>query len=160
MTCYRSLSQLPPFDDYDVTKGRTYMYLEKSPLFPFGHGLSYTSFAYSNLKVSPKTTSATGTVKVSLDVTNVGDRDGDEVVQLYTHDVESSVKQPLKQLRSFQRLSLRKGETRRVTFNLAAADLTYWDVDKDAFVVEPGEFDILVGASSSDIRLRDKITIK
>ncbi len=160
MTCYRSLSQLPPFDDYDVTKGRTYMYLEKTPLFPFGHGLSYTSFAYSNLKISSKTTSATSTVKVSLDVTNVGDLDGDEVVQLYTHDVESSVKQPLKQLRGFQRVHLRKGETRRVTFNLAAVDLTYWDVDKDAFVVEPGDFDILIGASSSGIRLRDKITVK
>jgi beta-glucosidase len=158
-TIYASESQVPPQDEYDVTKGFTYMYLNGTPLFPFGHGLTYTRFKYSNLRVSPKQIPATGKVTVRVDVENTGKRAGDEVVQLYVHDVECSVKRPSKELRGFERVALRPGQKKTVAFTLAGEKLSFWDVKTHGFVVEPGAFDVLVGSSSEDIRVHTRIEV-
>ncbi|MEW6201046.1 MAG: glycoside hydrolase family 3 C-terminal domain-containing protein [bacterium] len=160
MTFYKSVVDLPPFDDYEVSKGRTYMYFTKQPLYPFGYGLSYTTFQYSNLAIDKKKAKESDTITISVDVKNTGSRDGDEVVQLYVRDVESSVKQPLKQLKGFKRVHIKKGETKTVEIPLAVKDLNFWDVDANRFVVESGEFEIQIGASSSDIRLSDSVLVE
>ncbi|MET0626032.1 MAG: glycoside hydrolase family 3 C-terminal domain-containing protein, partial [Pyrinomonadaceae bacterium] len=121
-------------------------------LYHFGHGLSYTTFAYSNLKISPAKQTPGGSVTVSLDVRNTGAREGDEVVQLYTRDLVSSVTTYEKNLRGFERVRLKPGESRNVTFTLKPEDLALWDRQM-RFVVEPGAFKVMVGASSEDIRL-------
>jgi beta-glucosidase len=159
-TVYASESQVPPQDEYDVTKGFTYMYLNGMPLFPFGHGLSYTRFKYSNLQVSPGQIPATGKVTVRVDVENTGKRAGDEVVQLYDHEVECSVKRPGKELRGFERVALRPGQKKTVAFTLAGEKLSFWDVKTHGFVVEPGAFDVLVGSSSEDIRVQTRIHVE
>ncbi len=146
-------------DEYDITKGFTYMYLNGAPLFPFGHGLSYTTFQYGNLKLSADKIKADGEVSVSVAVTNTGKRAGDEVVQLYTHQVKCSVKRPARELRGFQRISLAPGETKTVTLNLPAAKLAFWDEKTHGFVVEPGAFDLMIGASSADIRQQGQIEV-
>ena len=116
------------------------------PQFPFGHGLSYTSFEYSNLKVTPE--------QVSLSVRNTGTREGAEVVQLYVHDVQSSIDRPVKELKAFRRVVLKPGETQTVSFALDKSALAFYDVTKKDWVAEPGTFEVLVGSSSRDIRLR------
>ncbi|MBE3069764.1 MAG: glycoside hydrolase family 3 C-terminal domain-containing protein, partial [Planctomycetes bacterium] len=159
-TVYTAESQVPPQDEYDITKGFTYMYLNGKPLFAFGHGLSYTEFRYSGLQVSPAQMPADGQATVSAIVENVGKRAGDEVVQLYVRDVECSVKRPAKELRGFQRLHLKPGEKKMVTFPLPAAKLAFYDeVKTHGFVVEPGAFDVLVGSSSEDIRVQGRIEV-
>ena len=158
-TIYASEAQVPPLDEYDITKGFTYMYLNGAPLFSFGHGLSYTTFKYSGLKLSAKKISADGQVNVSVEVKNNGQRAGDEVVQLYVHQVKSSVKRPAKELRGFQRISLKPGEKKTVNLTLPAEKLAFWDEKTHAFVVEPGQFALLVGASSSDIRAKDQVEV-
>jgi beta-glucosidase len=159
-TVYASESQVPPQDEYDVTKGFTYMYLNGKPLFPFGHGLSYSRFNYSNLRVSSKQIPVTGQVMVRVDVENTGKRAGDEVVQLYVHEVECSVKRPSKELRGFERVALRPGQKKTIAFTLAGEKLAFWDVKTHGFVVEPGAFDVLVGSSSEDIRVQTRIQVK
>jgi beta-glucosidase len=159
-TVYASESQVPPQDEYDVTKGFTYMYLNGKPLFPFGHGLSYTRFKYSDLRVSPKQIPVTGQVMVRVDVENTGKRAGDEVVQLYVHEVECSVKRPSKELRGFERAALRPGQKKTIAFTLAGELLAFWDVRTHGFVVEPGAFDVLVGSSSQDIRVQTRIEVR
>ena len=158
-TVYASEAQVPPVSEYDITKGFTYMYVNGEPLFPFGHGLSYTTFKYSGLKLSANKIKADGQMNVSLDVTNTGKRTGDEVVQLYVHEERSSVKVPVEELRGFQRVSLKSGEKQTVTFTLPAAKLAIWDETTHGFVVEPGAFDVMVGASSADIRLKDQVEV-
>ena len=159
-TVYASESQVPPQDEYDVTKGFTYMYLNGKPLFPFGHGLSYTRFKYSNLRVSPRQIPATGKVTVRVDVENTGKRAGDEVVQLYVHDVECSVKRPSQGTARLRAGRLASGpeEDRRV--HPPGEKLSFWDVKTHGFVVEPGAFDVLVGSSSEDIRVQTRIQVK
>jgi beta-glucosidase len=152
-TVYASESQVPPQDEYDITKGFTYMYLRGEPLFAFGHGLSYTQFVYSNLQLSLKEIPSDGEINITVDVENVGTRTGDEVVQLYVRDVESSVRRPDKELRGFERISLSPGAKRQVKFLLRAGQLAFWDeIRTHSFVVEPGLFDVMVGSSSADIR--------
>jgi len=152
-TVYDSVEQIPPMTEYDVTKGFTYMYFEGKPQFAFGHGLSYTQFRYGKLNVAPKQIAADGKVSVSVEVENTGKRAGDEVVQLYVHDAKSSVKRPSKELRGFERVSLKPGEKKTVTFALTADALAFYDEKlKHDFVVEPGAYDLLVGSSSADIR--------
>lgn len=158
-TVYASEAQVPPLDEYDVTKGFTYMYLNGEPLFPFGHGLSYTTFKYSNLHLSAKQVPSDGTVTVTVDVKNTGQRAGDEVAQFYVHEKQPAVKRPAKELRGFQRVSLQPGETRTLAFALPAAKLAYWDEGKHAFVVKPGAFDVLVGSSSADIRAKGQMVV-
>ena len=158
-TVYASEAQVPPVSDYEVTDGFTYMYLNGKPLFPFGHGLSYTTFKYDGLKLSSDKMKTNGQVNISVDVKNAGKRAGDEVVQLYVHQVKSSVKRPAKELRGFQRISLKPGEEKTVTLTLPAGKLAFWDEKTHAFLVEPGAFDVMVGSSSDDIRTRDQLEV-
>ncbi|MEJ3750292.1 glycoside hydrolase family 3 C-terminal domain-containing protein [Actinomycetes bacterium KLBMP 9797] len=151
-TWYRSAAELPDLLDYDiVASDATYLYYRGTPLYPFGHGLSYTTFSYGEPRLSTDEIDAGGTVDVSVDVTNTGTRTGDEVVQLYTRQRRSRFKQPLRQLRGFRRITLAPGERTTVTFALRAADLAYWDVTRGAPVVETARHTIQIGRSSLDI---------
>jgi len=158
-TIYASEAQVPPVDEYDITKGFTYMYASGQPLFAFGHGLSYTTFQYSGLKLLANKINTAGKINLSVEVKNTGQRAGDEVVQFYTHPEQSRVQRPAKELRGFQRIHLQPGETKTVAFALAAEKLAFWDETTHGFVVEPGMFDVMVGASSADIRLKDQVEI-
>lgn len=152
-TVYASEDQVPPQDQYDISKGFTYMYLRGEPLFAFGHGLSYTAFEYSNLALSHSQIRPDGILKITIDVENVGERVGDEVVQLYVRDLQCSVVRPTKELRGFERITLAPGEKRSMTFTLKGNQLAFWDeTERHEFVVEPGEFELYVGSSSQDIR--------
>jgi beta-glucosidase len=159
-TVYASLEGVPPPNEYDVSKGYTYLYFKGLPLYPFGHGLSYTHFEYSHLKLAASSILATGKVEVSFDVKNTGERAGSDVAQLYTHQEHSVVVQPIKSLRAFQRVTLQPGETQQVKFLLLASQLAYWNIGAKGFTVEPGLFDVMVGASSDDIRLRDRLLVQ
>ena len=159
-TWVKSLDDLPPMMDYDIRHGRTYMYFKGQPLYPFGFGLSYTTFEYSNLRTSSDSVTGAGEVGVSVDVKNTGTRAGDEVVQLYLKHLNSAVVRPIKELRGFERITLRPNETRTVRLPLKGTDLTYWDADKRSFVVEPGRVSIMLGASSADARLEKTIEVK
>ncbi|WP_432947102.1 glycoside hydrolase family 3 C-terminal domain-containing protein [Kribbella sp. CA-253562] len=153
-TWYRSAADLPDLLDYDiVATDATYLYYRGRPLYPFGHGLSYATFAYSDLQLSSTSVPADGELVVSLTVTNTSSRAGREVVQLYTHQQKSRAKQPLRQLRDFRRISLAAGESIRVEFELAAADLAYFDVTRDRRCVETARHSVLVGRSCTDTRL-------
>ena len=123
------------------------MQAKDGPLFPFGFGLSYTRFAYRNLNVTPQRISADGSAEVRVEVTNCGERAGDEVVQLYLRDLVSSVTRPVKELKAFRRLTLQPGETQTVRFPLTPGDLSFLNQEMQP-VVEPGEFEIMVGGSS------------
>jgi beta-glucosidase len=146
--------------DYDIRHGRTYMYFKGEPLYPFGYGLSYTTFAYSNLRANSGTVSGNNAVTVSVDVKNTGSRAGDEVVQLYVTHLNSALARPLKELKGFRRVQVKPGETITVSLPLTAPALSYWNAAKHAFVVEPGKVEIMVGASSADLRLRRTIAVK
>jgi beta-glucosidase len=159
-TWYTGDATLPPIDDYDLRKGRTYLYYDEAPLYPFGHGLSYTSFAYDNLAVGPQVMDSAGVATVSVDVTNTGARAGDEVVQLYVHDSAASVARPLKQLRGFRRVHLEAGQQKTLTFALAARDLAYWDVTTHGWRVADGVFELAVGSSSLDLRARSSVRVR
>lgn len=150
LTFPRSVADVPEFTDYSM-KGRTYRYLEKPPLYPFGYGLSYTRFEYSNLEVSSQRLAAGESLTVKVVVKNVGSRAGDEVVQLYVKDVEASVAVPHHSLRGFQRVGLSAGESREVVFELTPKDLSLID-DRGVRVLEPGAFRISVGGSQPDAR--------
>ena len=158
----RSLEQLPPMMDYDIRHGRTYMYSAGEPQYPFGHGLSYTTFSLTNLRTSADTVTRDGAVDVRVDVTNTGARAGDEVVQLYVRYLDSEVARPRKQLRGFRRVSLAPGQTTAVTLRLAAADLSFWDPSQHAWIVETGPVELLVGRSSADadLTLRRTLTVE
>ena len=149
VTYYNSIEDLPPFDDYDITK-RTYKYFEGDVLYPFGYGLSYTSFRYSDLKVEDKGK----TVEVTFTLRNVGKYDGDEVVQVYTRLPEYEGTAPIKELRGFKRVHLKKGQSKSVTVTLRREDLRYWSETQKRFIIPEGLPEIMVGASSSDIRLK------
>ena len=127
-------------------------------LYYFGHGLSYTTFEYSTLRITPAQQTARGNVAVSVEVRNTGTREGDEVVQLYTRDVVSSVTTYEKSLRGFQRVHLKPGETKTLTFTLTPDDLALWDRSMH-FVVEPGKFKVMIGSGSEDIRLNGEFEI-
>jgi len=138
--------------------GIRYVDLDPTPLFPFGHGLSYTTFAYENLRLGATEIAPDGTLNVSVDVRNTGPRPGKETVQLYLRDVVSSVTTPVFQLRGFRKVALAPGEKATLTLTLAPRDLSLYDARMKR-VVEPGEFEVLVGASSVDIRLRGTFTV-
>jgi beta-glucosidase len=154
-TVYRSVQDIPPMNEYDITKGFTYMYFEGRPDYAFGHGLSYTSFDYTNLMVSRGPASLT----VRVTVRNSGARAGDEVVQVYVRDVDASVKRPAKQLVAFERVSLKPRETRTLDFAVASDRLAFWDERNTAWVVEPGVFEVMVGGSSADLRLTSRFDV-
>ncbi|WP_329102319.1 glycoside hydrolase family 3 C-terminal domain-containing protein [Micromonospora sp. NBC_01699] len=160
-TWYRAATELPDLFDYDViASDATYLYYRGSPLYPFGHGLSYTSFAYTELRCDRETVDPDGTVEVSVEVTNTGDRPGVEVVQLYTRQRRSRVKQPLRQLRGFARVTLDPGERATVRLPLRAADLAHWDVTTDRYVVERARHTVSVGRSSQDLLASATLTVR
>jgi beta-glucosidase len=143
----RSVGQLPLYYNRKPTARRGYLFANKEPLFPFGFGLSYTTFAYSNLKASPEKISRNDNARVSVTVTNTGSRAGDEIVQLYIRDLVSSVTRPIKELKDFKRISLMPGESKSVDFVITPEKLSFLDLNMKS-VVEPGWFDIMVGTSS------------
>lgn len=160
-TWYRNVDQLPDFHDYDLTHGRTYMYLRSGPLYPFGHGLSYTNFTYSNLRIDRHRRLSPGrVVQLTVDVANTGNIAGDEVAQLYVR-APGKVERPKLQLAAFQRVPLRPGETQTVTFSLAHDHiaLRYWDEAQSEFTYDAGSVEVMIGSSSADIRLRDHIAL-
>jgi len=153
-TVYESADQVPPDSDYDISHGYTYMYFNGQPVFPFGHGLSYTSFGYGSLDVSNSKIEADGKLALSVQIINSGSLDGDEVVQFYGHQRVCSVKQPKLKLIAFQRIHLRAGEKRTVAVSVPADRMAIYDEKTHRFVVEPGMYDLMAGSSSGDIRAR------
>jgi len=154
-----SLDQLPPMMDYDIRHGRTYMYFRGKPLYPFGYGLSYTSFEYSNLKTSSEELSSDGEITVSADVRNSGSRAGDEVVQLYVAHVGSKVDRPIEELKGFRRVRLEPGKKTTVKLPLKATDLAYWSTEKGAWDVERDQINVMIGSSSEDIKMKKTINV-
>ena len=163
VTFYSSTDELAGFEDYNMRagKGFTYRYYNGEALYPFGHGMSYTKFKYSDMTIDKTNIVKSDEILVSVKVKNSGVLDGEEVVQLYIKDVESTTWMPLKQLREFKRISLKKGEQKTVEFKLKAIeDLRHYDATKQSYVVEPGDFEIQIGSSSKDIKLKKIIQVE
>lgn len=154
-----SLDQLPPMMDYNIRHGRTYLYFKGKPLYPFGYGLSYTTFKYSNLKTNARSLRKDGTITVSVDVQNTGRRAGEEVVQLYVKHLNSTVERPLEELRGFKRVNFQPGERKTVEMPLSAKSLAYWNAGSHSFVLDPEKIELRVGASSADIRLKKTVKL-
>ena len=148
-TWVRDILDLPHILDYDIRHGRTYMYFKGDALYPFGYGLSYTSFNYEQARVQKQDKQ---NVYVSVSITNTGKRDGDEVVQLYASYPESKVEHPKRQLKAFERVSIPAGQTKEVILKVSKSDLSYWDETRHSFVPETGRIQLEIGASSADIR--------
>jgi beta-glucosidase len=147
ITFSHSVGDLPDFYNHKPSSNRTYAFSTRKPLFPFGYGLSYTTFHFDNLRVEPAQIQTGGTAKVSVDVTNTGSREGDEVPQLYVHQKIASVTQPVMQLKGFQRITLKAGEKKTVEFTITPDTLSMLNLDMHR-VVEPGIFEVMVGPSS------------
>jgi len=163
VTLPRAVGQLPLYYNHKPSGARSplhgdYVDLSTQPLFPFGHGLSYTHFEYKDLQLGARELPATGTLEISLDVTNAGERAGEEVVQLYVRDRVASLTRPVKELKGFLRLGLEPGETRTAVFELDLGQLAFYDADM-VFLVEPGTVEIMLGSSSEAIWLRGEIEI-
>jgi beta-glucosidase len=158
VTFYKSVSDLPPFEDY-ATKGRTYRFFTGTPLYPFGHGLSYTTFAYANLRARAERVRAADTIGVSVDVTNSGPVAGDEVVQLYVSHPASKVPRAIRDLRGYRRVTLKPGETQTVRFAVPVSSLAYWSEGTHGWVVESAPVKLQVGASSADIRAEHTVQV-
>jgi beta-glucosidase len=156
----RSLDQLPPMMDYNIRHGRTYMYFKGEPLYPFGYGLSYTTFRFSNLKTSSPTLAKDGAVTVSVDVKNTGKLPGDAVAQLYVTHLKSSVERPLRELKGFKRVTLQPGETKTLQIPLSASTLAYWDQNRGGFQVEAEPVKLMIGESSADIKLDTTLQVE
>ena len=155
----RSMDQLPPMMDYNIRNGRTYMYFKGEPLYPFGYGLSYTTFAYSNFKLNSKTIKSNGEVTVSVDITNTDKRVGDEVAQLYIQHLHSVVDRPHKELKAFKRITLKQGEKKTIELKFKVNDLKYWDENLHRFVLEEDKIKLMVGSSSADIKFQDVVDV-
>src|SRR5262245_49911615 len=151
VTIARSVGQLPVFYNAKPSARRGYLFDTTAPLFPFGYGLSYTTFEIGAPRLAPARIAKDGTVTVSVDVRNSGARAGDETVQLYVHDKVSSVTRPIKELKGFQRVTLSPGEQKTVTFSLGPEALRFWNASMQR-VVEPGEFDVVAGPNSMDLK--------
>lgn len=159
VTFYKDVNDIPAFEDYAM-KGRTYRFFKGAPLYAFGHGLSYTTFAYSPLRASKTTVGARDSVSISVDVINSGKRQGDEVVQLYARHVGSRMERSNRDLRGFKRITLAPGQRRTVRFTIPASSLAYWDTSKHGWVVESDSVEFEVGASSADIRSRATVRMQ
>jgi beta-glucosidase len=160
MTWPKSVEQLPAMMDYDIRHGRTYMYFKGEPLYPFGYGLSYTTFSYANLRASSAEVTSDGVLTVSVDVTNTGSRAGDDVVQLYVKHLKSKVERPIEELKGFQRVTLKPNETRRVDIPLKASTLAFWDERLGKFRVEAEPVKLMIGSSSKDIKLTTTVSVR
>ncbi len=156
----KSIDQLPPMMDYNIRDGRTYMYFKGDPLYPFGYGLSYTTFKYSNLKTSSPQLAKDSSVTVSVDVTNTGSMAGDAVAQLYVKHLKSKVERPREELEGFQRVGIQPNETKTVTIPLKASQLAYWDEKSGKFQVEAEPVSLMVGDSSADIKLDATVKVQ
>lgn len=153
-TWVKNITDLPHMMDYDITHGRTYMYFKEKPLYPFGYGLSYTRFNYSGTTLNDRVIERGDTLRICFNLKNSGDMDGDEVVQLYVSARKHTDKDPIKQLKAFQRISLRKGEMKKVELTVPYTELQVWDEKQNRFILPDKEMTLEIGASSSDIRLR------
>ena len=151
VTWPKSQDQLPPMMDYDIRHGRTYMYAKGTPLYPFGHGLSYTTFRFDGLRTDTPVLAPDGQLVVSVEVTNTGPVAGDAVPQLYVRHPGSKFERPALQLAGFERVPLAPGETKTVRIPLRASQLAYWDTGRKAFVVEHEAVRLMIGASSGDL---------
>ncbi|HEX5399464.1 MAG TPA: glycoside hydrolase family 3 C-terminal domain-containing protein, partial [Verrucomicrobiae bacterium] len=158
VTFYSSTQDLPPFDDYSMSN-RTYRYFGGHPEFAFGHGLSYTKFDYAGGTLDQSDYTADDTVKISFLLKDSGARDGDEVPQIYFRHIDSAVSQPKLALCGFTRIHLTRGQGARITVNIPANRFRYWDTARQQYIVEPGDYELLVGAASDDIRLRVPLKI-
>ncbi len=147
---------IAPLLDYNIRNGHTYLYTEYPPLYPFGYGLSYTKFDYSNANIQVDN----DLVFVNLDIKNTGEVDGDEVVQVYVSYPHSVVARPAKALKGFVRTHIKKGETKQISIQIDKKDLCYWDVNQSEMVLEKGEVELLIGTSSQNIRLSKKVMIE
>ena len=160
-TFYASTSELPPMWSYDlINNPRTYMYFEKPVLYPFGYGLSYTKFEYSSLKIKSVKINTDGEVEFQFTVKNTGKMKGDEVAQVYAHCKDASIKVPINQLKRFQRITLAPGESKTLSFRIPATEFSFYSTETNDFKIEPGTWEIQVGSSSKDIRLKSNITIQ
>lgn len=153
-TWVKSVNDLPDLLDYDITKGRTYMYSKKEPLYAFGYGLSYTSFEYSNLRTDKNSLSVDGQIVAHIDVKNTGRSDGDEIVQLYVRHLDSKIQRPIKELKGFRRIFIESGKTVHVQIPLRVADLVYWNTDKKHFELEKERVELQIGSASDNIKQR------
>jgi beta-glucosidase len=151
ITVPRSVGALPAYYNYKPSARRPYLFEEPGPLWPFGFGLSYTTFRYRDLGVTPARIAPSGSATVAVTVTNTGARASDEVVQLYIHDLVSSVTRPVEELKGFRRVHLQPGESKRVELPIGAAELSFYDATNTR-VVEPGAFEVMVGGSSVDVQ--------
>ncbi|OXA94928.1 glycoside hydrolase family 3 C-terminal domain-containing protein [Flavobacterium hercynium] len=158
-TWVKDITDLPDFLDYNIRNGRTYQYFKGKPLYAFGHGLSYTTFKYNSVETNLETIKKNDEVKVTVSVTNSGNKDGDEVIQLYVKQLESKVERPEKELKAFQRIFFKAGETKKVSLILKAKDLQYWNVAKQQFELENNSIEIQIGSASDAIHLTKNITI-
>jgi beta-glucosidase len=164
ITFPRTVGQVPIFYGHKPSSGRSFSHVNyvdesASPLFAFGHGLSYTQFEYSGLEIAPEAVGPEGEVTVSFQVKNSGEREGDEVIQLYLRDLLASVTRPVKELKGFRRVRLAAGQSVRVTFTVKAALMAFYD-DQRRFGVEPGVVEVMVGSASDDIRLTGQFEIR
>lgn len=155
-----SIEQLLPILDYNIRHGRTYQYDKNTPLFPFGFGLTYTSFSYSDFRAENSSVKDGETIQLKVKLTNTGKFDSDEVVQLYAGFPESKVERPQLALKGFKRVFVPKGKTIEVSIPVNSDDLKYWDTEKHAFVLEKGKISLSIGASSADLKQNISITAK
>lgn len=159
-TWVKDITDLPDLLDYNIRNRRTYQYFKGKPLYAFGHGLSYTSFKYNSIKINSETITSNGDLKVTVSITNSGNTDGDEVVQLYVKHLDSKVERPAKELKAFQRVFFRVGETKDVLLTVRAKDLQYWNVAKQQFELENDTIELQTGSASDAIYLSKKINVK
>jgi beta-glucosidase len=160
VTWPKSIDQLPPMMDYNIRDGRTYMYFKGEPLYPFGFGLSYTTFKYSNLRTSSPKLAKDGTLTVSVDVTNTGSRDGDAVVEMYVQHLGGKVQEPHQALKGFKRMTVAAGATKTVEIPLKAETLAWWDEKQPGWKVESEPVKVMIGDSSADILLDTTIHVQ
>ncbi|GAA4902279.1 glycoside hydrolase family 3 C-terminal domain-containing protein [Ferrimonas pelagia] len=159
LTWVKTWDDLPPFNDYDMTKGRSYWYFDKEPLFAFGHGLSYTDFTMDKLKLKSNKVKQDGTIDLSVRVKNTGKVDGDEVVQVYVHDKFDRSDKPKQRLKAFERVSVKAGKSETVNLSIDVADLAYWD-EKTKNWALGDRYEIRVGNASDNIKLTDTVRVK
>jgi len=160
VTIHKSIDDLPDISNYDITEGRTYWYYEGEVLYPFGHGLSYSAFEYQ-VSALPKRHKfrKNGNLDLSITIQNTSDVDGDEVVQVYIKDSESTYKQAAKKLRAFQRVTVAANDAQEVKFSLSVDDFSFWNPKSKSWEIEDGAFEIQIGSSSQDIRISHTIHI-
>jgi beta-glucosidase len=159
-TWITSIDLLPPILDYNIRNGRTYMYHKNEPLFPFGHGLTYTTFSYSDLKTDKQVLRKGEILNITFTIKNTGKTGSDEVAQLYASFPESIAQRPVVSLKGFKRIFIPAGKQIKVTIPVKADDLAYWDMKKNAWVTEAGKVTFFVGSSSADSRLNGSFKVE